>query len=101
MCEKKKTINIDILTTFRNALREKCPNSKLFWSIFPRIGTEYLEILRISPYSVRIREHKDQTNSEYKHFLRSDGKRNIMQPIRLTIGLAARMGKWNQFCQFK
>ena len=92
---EKKTVNIDILTTSSNALREKCPNSEFFWSIFSRIETEYLDILRISPYSVRIREHTDQTNSEYKHFLR------IMQPIRITIGLAARMGKWNQFRQFK
>ena len=28
--------------------------------------------LRISPYSVRIRENTDQKNSEYGHFLRSD-----------------------------
>ena len=29
-------------------------------------------ILRISPYSVRIRENTDQKNSEYKHFSHSD-----------------------------
>ena len=38
--------------------------------IFP-IGTEYKEILCISPYSVRMRENTDQNNSEYGHFLRS------------------------------
>ena len=27
--------------------------------------------MRISPYPVRIRENKDQNNSEYGHFLRS------------------------------
>ena len=31
-----------------------------FWSIFSRIRTEYGEILRISPYSVRMRENTDQ-----------------------------------------
>ena len=31
-----------------------------FWSVFSRIWTEYGEILRISLYSVRMREHMDQ-----------------------------------------
>ena len=31
-----------------------------FWSVFSRIRTEYGEILRISPYSVRMWENKDQ-----------------------------------------
>ena len=31
-----------------------------FWSIFSRIRTELEEILRISPYSVQIRENTDQ-----------------------------------------
>ena len=31
-----------------------------FWSVFPRIRTEYGEILRISPYSVRMRENAEQ-----------------------------------------
>ena len=50
---------------------KKCPDSKLFWSAFSRIWTEYGKILRISPYSVRMRENADQTNSECGHFLRS------------------------------
>ena len=33
--------------------------------------TEYLEIPRISPYSVRMWENTDQKRSEYGHFLRS------------------------------
>ena len=53
------------------ALRKKCPYSELFWSVFSRIRTEYGEILRISPYSVQMRENTDQNNSEYGHFLRS------------------------------
>ena len=36
-------------------LRKKCPYSELFWSAYSRIRTEYGEILRISPYSVRMR----------------------------------------------
>ena len=51
--------------------REKCPYSKLFWSAFSRIRTEYGEILRISPYSGRMWGNTDQNNFEYRHFLRS------------------------------
>ena len=52
-------------------LREKCPYSEFSWSVFSNIQTEYgkkLRILRISPYSVRLRENTDQKNSEYGHF---------------------------------
>ena len=52
--------------------KEKRPYSELFWSASSRISTEYREILRISPYSVRMRENADQNNTEYGHFLRSD-----------------------------
>ena len=41
---------------------------KFVWSVFSRIRTEYGEILRISPYSVRMRENTDRKNSEYGHF---------------------------------
>ena len=34
----------------------KCPYSELFWSGFSHIQTGYREVLRISPYSVRMRE---------------------------------------------
>ena len=54
----------------RLTLREKCPYSVLFWSVFSHIRTKHEEILRISPYSVRIRENTDQNNSEYGQFLR-------------------------------
>ena len=50
------------------ALCEKCPYSKLFWSAFLRIWTEYGEIRNISRYSVRMRENGGQNNSEYGHF---------------------------------
>ena len=39
--------------------------------IFPRNRIEYGEILRISPYSVRMRENADQNNYQYGHFLGS------------------------------
>ena len=38
------------------------------WSVFSRILTKYGEILRSSPYSVRMCEKMEQKNSEYKHF---------------------------------
>ena len=50
-------------------LRENCLYSKFFRSLFSRIWTEYGEILRISPSSVRMREITDRKNSEYGHFL--------------------------------
>ena len=52
------------------SLREKCLYSELW--LFSRIRTEHEEILRISPYSVRMQENTDQSNSEYGHFLLSD-----------------------------
>ena len=53
-------------------MRKKCPYFELFWSVFSRIRTDYGEILRISPYSVRMLENTDQNNFEYGHFLLSD-----------------------------
>ena len=35
------------------------------------IRIEFGEILRLSPYSVRMRENADRNNSEYRHFSRS------------------------------
>ena len=52
-------------------MHEKCPYSKYFWSTFSRIWTDYEEILRISSYSVRMRENTDQKNSKYGYFSRS------------------------------
>ena len=53
------------------SLGEKCSYSELLWSAFSRIRTEYGEIFRISPYSVRMREITDQNNPEYSHYLSS------------------------------
>ena len=45
----------------KGTLRKKCPYLELFWSSFfpkfSRIGTEYGEILRVSAYSLRMREN--------------------------------------------
>ena len=56
----------------KKSLREKCPYSEFFWSVFSRIRTEYGNILRISSYSVRMQENRDQKYSEYGHFSRSE-----------------------------
>ena len=41
----------------------KCVQIRSFlWSVFSHIRTEYGEMLRISPYSVRMRENTDQKN---------------------------------------
>ena len=53
------------------SLLKKCPYLELLWSAFFHIWTEYREILRISPYSVRMLENADQNNSEYGHFSRN------------------------------
>ena len=58
--------------TFKSAKQySNLPYSELFWSVFTLIWTEYGEILRIFPYSVRMRENVDQNNSKYGHFSRS------------------------------
>ena len=54
-----------------SSLRQKCPYSEFFWSVFPRIWNEYGEILGISTYSVQMRENTDQKISEYGPFSRS------------------------------
>ena len=52
-------------------LHEKCSYSEFSGSVFYRIWTEYEVILRISPYSVQMRENADHKNSEYGHFSRN------------------------------
>ena len=52
-------------------LREMCPYSELFWSLFSSIRTEYGEIWSIFPYLVRIGENTDQNIYQYGVFLRS------------------------------
>ena len=49
---------------FHLLLHEKGPYSEFFWSVFSLIWTKYGEMLRISPYSVRMREYTDQESSK-------------------------------------
>ena len=64
-----------------DGLREKCPYSEFFCSVFSRIWTEYGEIRSISPYSVRMRKNADQKNCEYGHLSRSDRDGSIKEVI--------------------
>ena len=70
-CNVIVKINLWEKVRSRLALRKKCPYLKLFWSAFSHIRTEYGEIPRISPHSVRMLENADQNNSKYGHFSRS------------------------------
>ena len=42
-----------------------------FWSVFSCIRTEYGDLMRKSPYSVRIQEIQTRKNSVFGHFSRS------------------------------
>ena len=44
-------------------LHEMSTYSEFFWSVFFRISTEYRDLQSKSPYSVQMREKKDQKNS--------------------------------------
>ena len=59
------------MATVKLTLREKCPYSEFFRSVFSRIRTEYGEILHMSPYSIRMWKNTDQKKPEYGHFSRS------------------------------
>ena len=48
----RKHFSKDICKKFSK--REKCPYLEFFWSVLSRIWEEYREMLRISPYSVRM-----------------------------------------------
>ena len=50
---------------------EKCPYLEFFWYVFSHIWTDCEEIIRITPYSVRMLENKDQNNSGYGPFSQS------------------------------
>ena len=60
---------------------KNCPYSELFWSVFPRIRTEYREILRISPCSVQMSENANQNNFEYGHVLHKGISSSISQTM--------------------
>ena len=44
-----------------------CPYSEFFWYVISRIRTKYQEMLRISPYSVRMWENMAQKNSKHEY----------------------------------
>ena len=45
-----------LLQCYYVCMRKKCPYSEFFFSVFSRIRTKYGEIVRISPYSFRMRK---------------------------------------------
>ena len=53
-----------VLAFLQMSLREKCPNS-FFWFKFSCIRTEYGDLLRKSPYLVRMQENTDQKKTPY------------------------------------
>ena len=57
--------NIPIYLILSSTLHEKCLYLEFFWSVFPRIRTEYGEILRMQ-------KNTNQKNSEYGVFSRCD-----------------------------
>ena len=59
--------------SWSGALRGKCPNMEFSWSVFYCSWTEYVGLLRKSPYSVQMQENTDQKNSIFGQFLRSGG----------------------------
>ena len=63
--------NIILIFSHQAVFLEKCSYSDLFCPTFSHIRTEYGEILRISPYSVRMWENADQNSSKNGHFLHS------------------------------
>ena len=52
-------------------MRERCPHSELFWSVFSRIWTEYRDMRYLSVFSHNA-ENTDQKNSKWGHFSSSD-----------------------------
>ena len=52
-------------------LREKCPNTGVFWSVFSHIWTEHGDLLRKLPYSVRMRGNADRKKTPFLDTSRS------------------------------
>ena len=53
-------------------------DTEFFWSVFSRIWTEYEEILRISPYSVRTQKNTDQKTPRLGTFHPDDYRTKII-----------------------
>ena len=69
---KHRCIDCNILVKSVSNTAWKVPVFGVILVLFSRIRAEYGEILRISLYSVRMRENANQNNSEYGHILRSE-----------------------------
>ena len=52
--------------TFTNTLREKCPDTEFFWSVFSCIRTEYGDL------GSKYRKIRTRKNSLFGHFSRID-----------------------------
>ena len=74
----KNNVNLpyDLYKDVKFYCHNHCVKSVRIWSYsglyFPAFGLN--TVVRISPYSVQMRENTDQNNSEYGHFLRSEYK---------------------------
>ena len=89
-----------------HTMREKCSYSEFFWSVFSDNRTEYSKILRISPYSIRMQENKDQKKCKYGHFLHSSKQQTHVFLnetftcwCRINKQLTASHGKGGEFCK--
>ena len=69
LVNKQIVFCIKVSNHYTLTVREKCPDSEVFWSVFSRLLTEYGERKSISPYLVRMRENTGQNNFKYGHFL--------------------------------
>ena len=65
------TFSLNAFSTAATTQHEKYSNAEFFWSVFSRIRSEYGDLLRESPYSLRMWGNTDQKNSEYGHFSRN------------------------------
>ena len=59
---------MSFISVTKTSLREKCPYSEFFWSLFSCIWTEFEDLLRKSPYSVQMQENIDERNSKHGRF---------------------------------
>ena len=53
-------------------MRKKCQYSEILWSVIFSFRTEYGDLLRKSPYSVRMRKNMNQQNSKHRRFSRNE-----------------------------
>ena len=72
-------------------LREKCPYSEFYWSVFSPIWTEYEEIQSISPHLVQMREIRTRKNPNMYSFyavytsVKSKISEAYLEPNRMTM----------------